>query len=135
MFRNFIYFIVVLLIYTTYQPSEEPNFAPFETLVLFISLFAAFVWITWLQFHRLIQRISQDSLPILDHKLNSIITRQAILAIFVFAIDLYGLNLSFFFIRTRLFIKIPTLQALLSRFLRLPGPRLPEHPRRVQPML
>ena len=38
MFRNFIYFIVVLLIYTTYQPPSEPNFAPLETVLLFVLL-------------------------------------------------------------------------------------------------
>jgi hypothetical protein len=36
MFGNFLYFIVVLLIYLTYQPSEETNFSGFETITLFI---------------------------------------------------------------------------------------------------
>ena len=113
MFRNFIYFIVVLLIYTTYQPSEEPNFAPLETFVLFISLFVSFIGVTWVQFHRLEQRIFHDNLLRLDHKFNSLIARQAILAIVVFTIDIYGLNLSSYVAKTRLFLTIPTLQALL----------------------
>jgi Zn-dependent protease with chaperone function len=113
MFRNFIYFIVVLLIYTTYQPSEEPNFPPLETLVLFISLFVGFIGVTWFQFNRLEQRISHDSLLQLDHRFNSLITRQAIVAIVVFTIDIYGLNLSLYVAGTRLFSTLPTLQALL----------------------
>jgi hypothetical protein len=35
MFGNFIYFIVALLIYSTYQPSEQANFATLDTLVFF----------------------------------------------------------------------------------------------------
>ena len=40
MFTNFIYFIVVLLIYTTYLPSEEPRFGPVLSglSVLFLGL-------------------------------------------------------------------------------------------------
>ena len=45
MFGNFIYFILVLLIYSTYQPSEETNFDGPETALLLVStaiLFAVF---------------------------------------------------------------------------------------------
>ena len=37
MFGNFIYFIVALLIYSTYQPSEQTNFAPLDTLIYFFA--------------------------------------------------------------------------------------------------
>lgn len=113
MFRNFIYFIIVLLIYTTYQPSKEPNFTPFETIFLFIGLSVFFSTITWFQFRKLELQLPRESLYRLDHKFNTIVNRQAILAIGLFTINVYGLNLSFLFGRNLLFIKIPTLQAVL----------------------
>ena len=58
MFGNFIYLIIALLIYTTYPPSEDTNFSPVETLVLFLFLILLFSFITWMQFHRLEKRIS-----------------------------------------------------------------------------
>ena len=113
MFRNFIYFIVVLLIYTTYQPSKEPNFTPFETIFLFIGLSVFFSTITWFQFRKLELQLPRESLYRLDHKFNAIVNRQAILAIGLFAVNVYGLNVSFLFGRSLVFIKIPTLQAVL----------------------
>jgi hypothetical protein len=46
MFGNFLYFIIVLLIYLTYQPSEETNFSGFETIALFIGLIGFFFYMT-----------------------------------------------------------------------------------------
>ena len=97
MFHNFIYFIVVLLIYTTYQPSKDTGFTPPESMLLAFCLLIAFAVVTWVQFRRLEHRISEAPLPQLDHRFNSIVTRQAVLAILVFAINIYGLNLTSLF--------------------------------------
>jgi Zn-dependent protease with chaperone function len=113
MFRNYIYFIVVLLIFTTYQPSKEPNFTPSETILLFCGLTVFFAIITRFQFQKLERQLPQESLYRLDHKFNAIVNRQAILAIGLFAVNVYGLNLSFLLGRNLLLIKIPTLQAVL----------------------
>ena len=113
MFGNFIYFIIVLLIYITYQPSDETNFAPSETLFLFLFLIILFGYFTWLQFHRLERRISKASFSSLDHIFNAIIFRLSIMAIILFAIDIYVLNLTSFLTNISLFSIIPTLQALL----------------------
>ncbi len=113
MFANFIYFIIVLLIYSTHQPSVETNFGPFETLFLFLFLIIIFTCFTWVFFHRLEKQISSESFSRLNHKFTSTLTRQSIMAIILFAIDIYGLNLSSFLIKITLFSKIPTLQALL----------------------
>ena len=113
MFRNFIYFIVVLLIYTTYQPSNDIRFTPWEAMLLALCLFFAFTTITQIQFRSLVHRIAKDAMPILDHRLNALTTRQSVLAILFFAIDIYGLNLTSLFSNITLFQKIPTLQALI----------------------
>ncbi|MBU4185204.1 MAG: M48 family metalloprotease, partial [Proteobacteria bacterium] len=113
MFANFIHFIIVLLIYSTYQPPEEPNFSPLETSLLFLGLIIVFAYFTRMQFHRLEKRISKDNVLRIDHKINAIISRQSVMAIVLFAIDIYGLNLTSFFENIPLFTVIPTLQALV----------------------
>ena len=113
MFGNFIYFIIVLLIYSTYQPSEDTNFTAIETLFLFISLILFFAWITWIQFHRLEKRLLKGSFSQLGHKFSATLTRQSIMAIVLFSIDIYGLNLTSFLINIPFLSIIPTFQALL----------------------
>ena len=113
MFGNFIYFILVLLIYLTYQPSEEANFTAVEAVTLFFSLVLIFSLVTRLQFQRIEKRITRGNYLQLDHQFNATVLRQSVLAIFLFAIDIYGLNLSSFLIGTVPFSTIPTLLALL----------------------
>lgn len=113
MFGNFLYFIIVLLIYLTYQPSEETNFSGFETITLFIGLIVFFFYFTAFLFRRLEKRIANGDFPQLDSLFHSILMRQSIMAILVFAIDIYGLNLSSFLIDIPPFTTIPTLEALL----------------------
>ena len=113
MFVNFIYFIIVLLIYATYLPPEEPNLAPLETSILFLGLIIVFAYFTRMQFHRLEKRIPKDNILRVDHKINAIITQQSVMAIVLFAVDIYGLSLTCFFENIPLFTVIPTLQALV----------------------
>ncbi len=113
MFGNFLYFIIVLLIYLTYQPSEETNFSGLESLTLFIGLIAVFFYFTLFLFRRIEKRIAIGDFTRLDNQFHAILTRQSIMAILIFAIDIYGLNLSSFLFDIWLFNKIPTLEALL----------------------
>lgn len=113
MFANFIYFIVVLLIYSTYQPPEPPNLDPVETLALFFGLIAGFALLTRQQFRRIQRRIDRERFARLEHRLNATLTRQSVIAIGVFAVDIYGLNLTAYFVDAPLFSLVPTLQALV----------------------
>lgn len=113
MFGNFLYFIVVLLIYTTYQPGEETNFPPVETALLFFGLIVVFTGVTRAMFQRIERRLATDNFARLDHQFNSTLTRQSILAVLVFAVDIYGLNLTAYLKEVTLFRVFPTLQALL----------------------
>ena len=112
MFGNFIYYIIVLLIYSTYQPTEETNFAPFETLLLFICLIIVFAGFTRILFLKIEKRLDRESFSLLDHVFNTAITRQSIFAIMLFAIDIYGLNLSSYLDGISIFRVIPTIEAL-----------------------
>ena len=113
MFGNFIYFIIVLLIYLTYQPSEETNFNVLETIAFFIGLIVFFFYFTAFLFRRLEKRIANNDFAALDAQFHSILLRQSIMAILIFAIDIYGLSLPSFFIDIPIFAIIPTLEALL----------------------
>ncbi|MBT9437924.1 MAG: M48 family metalloprotease [Desulfobacterales bacterium] len=113
MFANFIYFIIVLLIYATYLPPDEPNLAPLETSILFLCLIIVFAYFTRMLFHRLEKRIPKDNILRVDHKINAIITQQSVMAIVLFAVDIYGLSLTCFLKNIPLFTVIPTLQALV----------------------
>lgn len=120
MFGNFIYFIIALLIYATHQPAEGDYFSLFEAFSYFMSLIILFAYFTHAQFHRLEQQISVlsqfqsgDSLARLDHKFNTLLTRQSAMAVLLFAIDIYGLNLTSFFADISFFARIPTCLALI----------------------
>ncbi|MBW1891244.1 MAG: hypothetical protein JRI93_12145 [Deltaproteobacteria bacterium] len=78
MFANFIYFIVVLLIYATYRPADEPNFAPVQTLLYFIALALGYVALTWIQFRRIENRIERHPVSQNGHTFNALLTRQIV---------------------------------------------------------
>ncbi len=113
MFANFFYFIIALLVYSTYQPSDTSNFTAFQSLFLFIFLLVVYTAYTWRQFQRLNRMMENHVYAEGDSRFTSLLTRQSILAILLFAADIYGLNLSFFVSDFRLFVLFPTLQAIL----------------------
>jgi Zn-dependent protease with chaperone function len=113
MFGNFIYFILVLLIYLTYQPSDDTFFTAFDSFTLFIFLIFLFSFLTRFQFQRIERRIAKGQYLRIDHQFNNAVLHQSILAILVFAIDIYGLNLPSFIASLAPFRTMPTLSALL----------------------
>lgn len=113
MFGNFIYFIVALLIFLTYQPSEEPNFNSFEALAIFGMMTILFRYAIHLQFKRIEKNLYTDSYSRLDHQFNAALTRMVIIAIVLYAISIYGLNISSIVSNTPILSDIPTLQALI----------------------
>ena len=113
MFGNFIYFILVLLIYSTYQPSEEPGLGLGESLLLFVLLTLAFAAFTALAFRRIERRIGQLPEAELDSMFHAAQLRSSILAVAVFAVDIYGLGLPSLVDDLPIIEALPTLQALL----------------------
>ena len=113
MLGNFLYYIIALLIYSTYQASAETVFMPLESAFFFIILAAFFCVFTWMQFKKIERRVNHSSLRTLDHLFHTALTRQSILAIFIYAIDIYAFNISHFLNPILLFKKIPTLEALI----------------------
>ncbi|MEZ4525361.1 MAG: M48 family metalloprotease [Desulfobacterales bacterium] len=117
MFANFLYFIIVLLIYATYQPSETPNLPLDETLELFLFFILVFFLLTRIQFSMLEKKIRTQGFPLFDHVLEnsftSLLSRQSVMAVFLFTVDVYILNLPDYMDKIGYFRIFPTLPALL----------------------
>ncbi|MEW5909758.1 MAG: M48 family metalloprotease [Thermodesulfobacteriota bacterium] len=109
MFTNFIYFIIALLIYITYQPSSEKQLDSLETAFFFAATVLFFTGFTWVRFSRLKRRLPVYGITGIEHPFNSAVTGHSILAIAFYAFDIYILNLPSFFYNLPLFIKTPTL--------------------------
>jgi Zn-dependent protease with chaperone function len=112
MFGNFIYFIIVLLIYLIYQPPEDIALSSLETLALFCGFIIVFVLFTRLQFLQLSRKIADSGFKRLDDRYHAIVIRQSVLAILLFTIDVWGLNLPAYFVNLPVFSTFPTLLAL-----------------------
>jgi Zn-dependent protease with chaperone function len=93
MFGNFLYFIVVLLIYSTYHPPETPTAAPGETIPMAIALAVAFAAWVHLNFGRLARAAETLSPALADIRFSGLVTRFSILAVALFAVDVYVLDL------------------------------------------
>lgn len=113
MFTNFIYLIVVLLIYTTYQPSENTNFSFLESILLFIILSVLFSYYTYKRFKKIRNSITSNDIIYIGRKIDAALSHQSILAIILFTTDIYILNLPAFFNNLFPFTIAPTLLAIL----------------------
>lgn len=113
MYGNFIYFILVLLIYTTYYPPETPYLGCFETLGIFFLCIGVLAMSTRAAFGALSKRIALRGALGLHGEFDRLFNRQAMLAIIIFSINIYVLNLKFFVMNIPPFPNSPTLTALL----------------------
>lgn len=113
MYGHLIYFILVLLIYSTYYPPETPYFKTAEAVVLFFLLLCLFVVVTQRGFHKLLVRTKWQGPQGLHGRFDRLFARQAIMAIGLFTADLYLLNLKDRVSDLAVFSASPTLTAAL----------------------
>jgi Zn-dependent protease with chaperone function len=113
MYGNFIYFILVLLIYLTYQPPENPTFSGLESLLLLAGLSLAFAGFTRLMFRRIERHTGKAGFARLDQLFHTAQLRSSVLAVAIFALDIYGLSLPAYLNELPLLSRWPTLQALV----------------------
>ncbi|MDD3991552.1 MAG: hypothetical protein PHV70_05290, partial [Desulfobacteraceae bacterium] len=93
MFGHFLYFIVVLLIYSTYQPPESTPVPAVEAILMAGALAAAFaVWVRR-DFNRLARKAPALGPSLADIRFSALSTRFSILAVALFAVDVYVLDL------------------------------------------
>lgn len=117
MFANFLYFIVALLILTLYEPKAEPPFSLSYALLMFFVLSFLFAIYTRLQFRRLARQVRRQDQARLDQIFTVLVTRHSILALVVFAVDIWGLHLPSYLKPVQWLSTVPTLNALLFLFI------------------
>jgi Zn-dependent protease with chaperone function len=113
MYGNFIYFILVLLIYTTYYPPENPYLGPFETMTIFSLCAGILTTTTRIASSTLSKKIALRGSFGLHGEFDRMFKRQAMLAVVIFSINIYVLNLKYFFLTIPPFSGSPTLTALV----------------------
>ncbi|MCD4723155.1 MAG: M48 family metalloprotease [Desulfobacula sp.] len=113
MFSNFLYFLIALVIYTTSELFETVK--GFDNSVVFDCLMISglFVVICHIAFKRLAKKASQNPYGNIDHLINNYISRLSVLALVIFAVNIYGFKLNFLFSGIKLFDIIPTLEAII----------------------
>jgi Zn-dependent protease with chaperone function len=109
MFANFLYFVIALLILTLYKPPEEIPLSAWQALVLFLGLSALFAFVTRRQFERLKNQTQHGHIPLLDQRFTQLVTRHSIIALCLFALDIWALHLPSYLQDNTWFNTFPTL--------------------------
>lgn len=113
MFANFIYFLVALILYTTCQHPGASAVMPGYALVSALALAGLFAVICRMTFKRVATRSPLVAGVSLDLRLDRALSRLSILALLLFAADLYILKLKLLFSGFRPFEIFPTFEAIL----------------------
>ena len=112
MFSNFLYFIIALVIYTSSELFETVK--SFDNKAVFNSLLLSsiFVMVCHIAFKRLWKKASENSYANIDHLINNYISRLSMLALLIFAVNIYGFKLNLLFSGINIFESFPTLEAI-----------------------
>lgn len=113
MYANFIYIILAILIYSTYQPADTPYFSLPEALALAAALVVAFVFWNRSSFRQVARLAAARGHQAADHRFSGVLTRQSIAALVVFALVVHGLALPLPVLDLPLVTTLPTLAAVL----------------------
>ena len=113
MFANFIYLIIAILIFAIYQPSDSPGLPAGEAWLLAVLLAGVFATTSRWLFHRLASAIDHMDTYLADDRHSSLLTRQSIMAIALFAVMVHLLGLPSFMKDWPLFKELPTLLAIV----------------------
>jgi len=112
MFTQFIYFIVSLLIFSTYQKPDYYLFADNTAIILFNVLFCIFIFLARNMYTRLGRDIVLGQCALHYERMDQLTNRLTILGLLFYTLDVYALNLKKFIDWIPLFQRFPTLTAL-----------------------
>jgi Zn-dependent protease with chaperone function len=118
MFTNFIYFIIVILIFSTYHPPEKSHLDIAETTFFFLFGILLFAAINYRRSHALArQALQQPDNPAFQRRYNLLFTQHAVLAIILLATNIYLLDIQLRLMHIPLIAELPTLAGILLLFL------------------
>jgi len=112
MFSNFLYFLIALVIYTTSGLFDKPDTIEFTGLYASLASGLVFALVCHFSFKRLVQKEGALSFAGMDQRVNKNISRLSILAILLFAANIYVYRLNHLLGEFPLFQWVPTLEAL-----------------------
>ncbi len=117
MFTYFIYFIIVLLIYSTYQVPERSYFSAHDTFALFLIL--SLLFISWVRsrFIKVEKHLFREDSFSSEQLFTKVSDRLSVWAILLFAMNIYGLDLPYYFLNIPLLFSVPVLNAMIFLFL------------------
>lgn len=112
MFTYFIYYIIVLILFSTYQDPVKSHLSTGEAFAL-ASLFSL-LFVCWVRlwFIQIEKRLFRDRIDALEERFTRTSNRLSVGAIVLFAINLYGLDLPYFIRTMPVFSKMPVLTAV-----------------------
>jgi len=113
MYGNFIYFVIGLLIYTTYQSPKHSNYGPIESFLIFILVFIGFASIVFFAFKKLEKTIEKPELSYNYDRFDSLHIKLQFLAVLCFTYNIYGLNLKNFLEIFSIFKTFPSLLSFI----------------------
>ena len=113
MFSNFLYFLIALVIYTSSALFEKPERIDLSGLYLSVISGLLFALVCHFSFRRLSQKEAVLSFAGMDQRVNRTISRLSVLALMLFAANIYLYRLNHLLAEFSLFQWVPTLEALL----------------------
>ncbi|SDU37502.1 M48 family metallopeptidase [Desulfobacula phenolica] len=113
MFSNFLYFLIALVIYTTSDLFGTAK--TFDPVCLFdgLAVSALFVLICFIAFKRLEKKSVENPYENIDHLIDTYTSRLSVIALVIFAINIYGFQLNRIFSGIVFFDAVPTFEAIL----------------------
>ncbi len=111
MYANFIYFILAIMIYATYQPPEDPGLPGWQAAFAALMMVLGFALFSSWSYGRIVTLAARKGQYAADHRFAVISTRQAIVAILIYAFMIHGLGLPAYWYDLTAFRTIPTLLA------------------------
>lgn len=113
MFSNFLYFLIALVIYTTSELFEKPEVIELSGFYYSLISGVLFAFVCHFSFKRLVQKEARLSFAGMDQSVSTTISRLSIMALMLFAANIYLYRLNHLLADFVLFQWIPTLEALL----------------------
>jgi len=111
MFANFLYFLIALVIYTTAELFETAETVDSQAFFYSLGTLAFFVAVCLVAFKRLEKKT--NAYANIDALINTYISRLSILALAIFAINMYALKLNLLLTGIPVFDSLPTLDAIV----------------------
>ncbi len=113
MFANILYFLIALILYTSADLFGPATVIATQAIFNSILISIAFILICKLSFDRLANRMRESSVEAIDHWVGAYISRLSVLALIVFAINIYGFKLYALLSDVLFFEHIPTVEAII----------------------